>query len=120
MKLLKQTTINKKQMLDIGKTLSTIANKYSIKIETCSVKIDLSSVGIKHGKCIDDSLISSIVDQKLDIKKDKNQREICGCVSSIDIGTYNTCTHECLYCYANFSLNSIENNIIKHDIFHLF
>ena len=35
--------------------------------------------------------------------KDKGQRSLCGCVVSKDIGEYNTCPHECIYCCANTS-----------------
>lgn len=33
--------------------------------------------------------------------RDKGQRTACGCMNSKDIGQYNTCIHECEYCYAN-------------------
>ncbi|MBS4536376.1 DUF1848 domain-containing protein [Clostridium sp. D2Q-14] len=108
--------ICKEKMYSIAKIFLGIANKCNIKLETCSEEIDLSRFGIDHAKCIDEELISKIVGQELDIKKDKNQREICGCVNSIDIGTYNTCKHGCLYCYANFSDKSIKNNILKYDV----
>jgi len=115
MKGIVEKAIDENSMQEIAKRLAQIAQKYNIKIKTCSEDVDLSAIGIEHAKCIDDELISKIIGQKININKDKNQREICGCVSSIDIGAYNTCRHGCLYCYANFSNNTVENNLLKHD-----
>ena len=42
--------------------------------------------------------------------KDKGQREDCGCIMAKDIGAYNTCPHECNYCYANASKEIAKKN----------
>lgn len=46
--------------------------------------------------------------------KDKGQRALCGCIASKDIGEYNTCVHQCEYCYANASKETAIRNWRKH------
>lgn len=46
--------------------------------------------------------------------KDKSQRECCGCIISKDIGQYDTCNHQCIYCYANSSTKIANNNFLKY------
>jgi DNA repair photolyase len=46
--------------------------------------------------------------------KDKGQRLFCGCISSKDIGEYNTCPHLCEYCYANASKEAAKHNWQLH------
>ena len=89
--------------------------KYDFEINTCAESIDLSSYGINHGKCIDDKLIEQLCGCRISANKDKNQRDICGCIESIDIGLYNTCMHKCKYCYANYSLKTVDDNYAKYN-----
>jgi DNA repair photolyase len=98
----------------IAQSFSEIAKSNNFSIDTCAEDIDLSRYGITHARCIDDRLISKITGCNLLIEKDKNQRLECGCVKSIDIGEYNSCSNGCVYCYANYSNNTVENNFKKH------
>lgn len=93
-----------------------IANDNNLSLETCAEEINFEIYGIKQGKCIDDKLISHILGTKIEIRDDKNQRPSCRCASSIDIGAYNTCLHNCLYCYANYSKKSVAKNVTAHNV----
>ncbi len=91
-----------------------IADRHGLQIFSCSEDIDLASIGIQHGACIDGTLISELFGSTAVNNKDKNQRESCGCVESADMGMYNTCHFRCAYCYANFNEGMIESNDKKH------
>lgn len=108
--------IETEDMLELARELSQIAEGYGLYIETCSEGIDLSSLNIHKGKCIDDKLIERILGYSIDVKRDENQREACGCVKSIDIGSYNSCRHFCAYCYANYNHAKVVENSEVYDI----
>ena len=98
--------------------MASIAEECGISLETCAEGIDLEALGIRHGCCIDADLIEKISGRIIIPKwrkKDSAQRPLCGCISSYDIGAYNTCLHGCSYCYANYAKNAIRTNFEKHD-----
>ncbi len=111
-------TIDRKQkdIIDFSTKLAEIAKNNGMEIETCAEVIDLSSCGIKHSSCIDKNLIEKIVGCPIKVKKDKNQREECGCVESVEVGAYSTCLNGCKYCYANYSDESVKANRALYDI----
>lgn len=115
LKLVEMTPIASDQAKLIAKNLADIAHSHGLSVESCAEDIDLSDVGIQSGKCIDDNLISEVIGVPITVDKDKTQRAECGCAASIDIGAYNTCNHNCLYCYANFNNKAVEQNCGAHN-----
>lgn len=103
------------EMIEMAARLFVIAHRYGIAVQTCAEEISLESVGVKHGRCIDNALIEDLLGVKLVVSKDPNQRKECGCVQSIDIGEYNTCAHGCKYCYANFKEGVVARNRAAHN-----
>ncbi|MGE5614546.1 MAG: DUF1848 domain-containing protein [Bacillota bacterium] len=107
--------ISMDEMIEAGEMISAVAKDFGISVKACCEGSFLSKYGIGQASCIDKALIESIYGHSLDIKKDKNQRKSCGCYESVDIGAYNTCRNGCVYCYANYSDISVNNNIKKHN-----
>ena len=95
--------------------LVKIAGKYNLKLATCAEAVDLERFGIGHNSCIDGNLISRITGWELKTKPD-GQREHCQCVKCEEIGTYDTCPHGCVYCYANFRPEHVREKLKKYDV----
>lgn len=106
------------EMLAVAESLSEFSQKSHLKIATCSEGIDLSRYGVEHNKCIDPELILRITgnDQEVAdyLKGTSGQRKLCGCAKSVDIGMYDTCMHNCTYCYATKNKEIACNNYEGH------
>ncbi|KJR41593.1 protein of unknown function DUF1848 [Candidatus Magnetoovum chiemensis] len=89
----------------IAQKLSVIAKKWEIGLYSCAMPCDLSMYEIHKSKCIDSQMINKIFGLNVNAGKDKYQRTDCGCAESKDIGSYSTCAHGCIYCYANSKEN---------------
>jgi DNA repair photolyase len=107
--------MSREEKTGIAGELARIAGENGLAIAACAEDIDLSPYGIGKAKCIDDRLIERISGRLPDVKKDRSQRPECCCVSSVDIGAYNTCPHGCRYCYANYNDTAVLENLRNHD-----
>lgn len=92
--------LSENEMDWLAGNFAEIAKPYNLPLKTCAESIDLTQHCIEHGRCIDADLLSKIGGINLSSRKDPSQRKECGCVKSVDIGSYNTCQNGCLYCYA--------------------
>lgn len=103
------------QLLQFAGQLAAIAERHCMTVESCAEIADLTSAGIRHGSCIDARLIEKITGCRIAAGKDRNQRKECGCVESVEVGTYNTCKNGCRYCYANFSETAVRTRTALYD-----
>lgn len=81
--------------IDIHTVQPTLFEEPEIPVE--AIKISDTMYGIKNKN-----------------NQDKGQRQFCGCIVSKDIGQYNTCPHQCEYCYANTSKAVAVSNWRQH------
>lgn len=91
------------QMSLIG-SLSDIAREYGMSLRSCCSDHDFSDYGVESGGCIDSGTLAS-----LGIPSEATAsplRRNCRCVKNMDIGGYDTCGHDCIYCYANRNTSS--------------
>jgi hypothetical protein len=86
------------QQRDLLARFAAVATASGLEIQTCA-EPDLG-VGVAPGKCIDEGLLNEVFGLNLAYRKDPSQRRLCLCQQSVDIGSYGTCRHGCLYCYA--------------------
>jgi len=78
--------------------LAGIASQAGLEIQSCAEAA--LATGVAPGKCIDEGLLNEVFGLSVAYRKDPSQRKLCLCQQSVDIGSYGTCRHGCLYCYA--------------------
>ncbi len=108
--------LTEKDMIAVAEKMARIAKANQMSVESCAEPADLRKAGVKHGSCIDRELIEKMIGCRLTGSKDRNQREQCGCMESVEVGAYNTCRNGCSYCYANDSEGRVERNIRQYDV----
>ncbi len=86
------------EQLELLERFVVIAARAGLEIQSCAEAA--IAAGVTPGKCIDEALLNDLFNLNLAYRKDPAQRKLCLCQQSVDIGSYGTCGHGCLYCYA--------------------
>jgi hypothetical protein len=103
---------------EVTEFLSKIFNltaSNQMEVYSCAQEKHWEGYGIRPGKCIDGALIKQVFQIEVGHKKDPSQRKACGCIISKDIGMYDTCLYECLYCYATTHFETARRNHSRLD-----
>ena len=107
---------SREEALALAPGLAAIARAHGLRVAACAEPLDLSAHGIERARCVDAGLLAAIGNREISgAKPDPNQRPLCGCAPSVDIGAYNCCAHRCAYCYANAGAAAVERNSQRHD-----
>lgn len=102
--------------IKLANELADIASFYGIQMFSCCGDY-LTGLKIKKAHCINWELIKKLFynnGTELNYKPNPTRKE-CGCTESIDIGAYNTCAHDCIYCYANINKEDAFNKHKEYD-----
>ncbi len=100
--------------IDLANELADIAAHYGIQMSSCCGDY-LLGPKIKKAHCIDGGIIEQLFYPGGLQYKEKPTRNECGCTESTDIGTYDTCPHGCIYCYANTNKRKACKTFENHD-----
>ena len=116
MNILKYRTFNSNDYEVIGKHFYESAARNGISVQTCGEEVRLLEYGFIKEECVSASIYYKMTG-KTSCKKWKARKNMnCECVQMVDVGEYNTCSHFCRYCYANYDEKMVLNNKLNHDV----
>ena len=100
---------------EIGEGLSSIAKSHNITVQTCFEERNLTEYGFVKGECLSKDLAFKMTGKIYAEEWKARKGSKCHCVKMVDIGVYNSCSHFCKYCYANYDEKKVNENIKKHN-----
>ena len=113
--ILRYKELSEDDYKEIGTFFSSVAKEHGMIVQTCAEKRNLVEYGFVEGECISHEVAYILTGKKFKSQKIRPKAN-CHCVETVDIGEYNTCSHLCKYCYANFDEDKIIKNRKLHDV----
>lgn len=94
---------------------SKTAGEHGMKIHLCLEHTSLAGDNVDAQGCFRQELVEQAIGVRLSVPTHSPARQGCNCLLGGDIGAYNTCGHGCRYCYANYDMKVVRENMRLHD-----
>lgn len=114
-KILTPKTLTKEDYKRIGENFARITKNHNMTVQTCFEEENLVEYGFIQEDCLGIELAKKITGKEKHKKWKARAGGKCNCVEMVDIGAYNTCSHFCKYCYANYDEKEVKRNQQKHN-----
>ncbi len=99
----------------IGEAFSKSAKEHGLIVHTCFEDRDLTEYGFTKGECLSHEFAFQLTGKIFKEEWQARKERKCHCVKMVDIGAYNSCSHMCKYCYANYDEQQVLKNMKEHD-----
>lgn len=94
--------------------LQAIATSHGIELSLCAQRPYLSE-GVPDAQCIDGQRLNLVSGIPVKTRTPGHRGHQCACHESRDIGSYDTCPHGCIYCYAVRNHQRTRDRFRSHD-----
>ncbi len=115
-KVINPKILTKGDYKTIGENFARIAKSHNMTVQTCFEDEDLVEYGFIKADCLGIGLAHKLTGKSKFKKWKARSGGKCNCVEMVDIGAYNTCSHFCKYCYANYDEKKVTKNKRQHNV----
>ncbi len=108
--------VQQEERIAIGSAFAKAGKRNGITVRSCAEGTDLAPYGVEISGCMTQQILERSCGEYLTVPKaEASARTECSCLLGHDIGAYNTCAHDCRYCYANYDKKLVRQNMRRHD-----
>lgn len=108
--------VSKAEQEQLVKAFVEIGERFGIRIKTCAENPELAKLGADVSGCLTEQVLERALGCSMEVPKTAiGARAECACLLGNDIGMYNTCGHGCKYCYANYDMEIVRENMKRHN-----
>lgn len=108
--------VRQEERIAIGTAFAKAGKQNGMTVRSCAEGTDLAAYGVDVSGCMTQQILEQSCGEFLHVpKSEAAARPECSCLLGRDIGAYNTCAHDCKYCYANYDKKLVRQNMRRHD-----